>query len=375
MKRKLVYKDLSEVRKLCEKLELTGRVLTFDLEDGEVFSHDTAGDAGEEEAQETFLSGEEAVAELARQADLPAPTALRYIQNSPAYFETDKNEIALTPYNIKLLQLLDKIYTQGYTAPQVIRELREGNLAIRSPIPVSLGGENAHLSAGTPAVSPLDQAQKYFSTASYTDIFPDEKESNKPGRFHKFLKWGLVALAPLLLLAVYFGYQLGYLGTWEAPTASPEPPRPGPAAPPEPEPQQPEDTRWGTPVLPGGEGQIPEAPEAEDPDAEEEANAEPADSPVVVLPPDEVTVDVLNGCGIRGAAGRFAEKLRQEGYRVREVRDAQSFDYVRSQIISRTEEDGTGPIRELLPGAELLTEEPGENRPMVTVIVGSDDAN
>ncbi len=370
MKRKLVYKDLSEARKLCEKLELTGKVLTFDLEDGVVFSHDTAGEAGEEEAQETVLSGEEAVAELARQADLPAPTALRYIQNSPAYFETDKNEIALTPYNLKLLQLLDKIYAQGYTAPQVIRELKEGNLAIRSPIPASLGGEDAYLHEGTPAVSPLDQAQKYFRTANYNDLFPDEKDSDEPGRFSKILKWGLIALVPLLLLAVYFGYQLGYLDAWETPTASPEPPRPGPATPADEEPRQTEETRRGTPVLPEGEGELPGTPGAEDPDP-----AEPEEPAPAVLPPEEVTVDVLNGCGVRGAAGRFAAQLREAGYQVREVRDAQRFDYVRSQIISHIEKDGTGSIRELLPGAELLTEEARENRAMVTVIIGRDDAS
>ncbi len=374
MKRKLVHKDLSEVRKLCEELELTGKVLTFDLEDGVVFSHDSASDAGDEEGQDAALSEEEAVAELARQAELPAPTALRYIQSSPSFFDMDRNEVAATSYNLKLLKLLDKLYTQGYTAPQIIRELKEGNLAVRAPIPLSLrGGEDAQPSEGAPTVSPLDQAQKYFSTASYTDIFPGEDDADGRGRTKKILKWALMVLAPLLLLAVYFGYQLGYLGAREAPTASPEPPRPGPAAPPEPEPQQPEETRWGTPILPGGEGQIPGVPVEEDPDAEE--GAAPEEPALAVLHPDEVTVDVLNGSGVRGSAGRFATKLSEAGYRVREVRDAQNFNYVRSQIISRTEEDGTGPIRELLPGAELLTEEPGENRPMVTVIVGRDDAS
>jgi len=373
MKRKLVRKDLTEVRKLCEDLELTGKVLTFDLEDGVVFSHDTEGEAGEAEAQETALSEEEAVAELARQAELPAPTALRYIQSSPSYFDMDKNEVAATPYNLKLLKLLDKLYTQGYTAPQIIRELKEGNLAVRSPIPATLGGEDAHRSTGTPTVTPLDKAQEYFRSASYSDIFPGEDDAEGSGRAKKMLKRGLIVLVPLLLLAIYFGYQLGYLGARESPTSSPEPPRPGPTAPPEPEPRQPGETRWGTPILPGGEGQIPGAPVEEDPDAEE--GAAPEDPPVALLPPDEVTVDVLNGCGVRGAAGRFATKLSEAGYRVREVRDAQNFNYVRSQIISRTEEDGTGPIRELLPGAELLTEEPGENRPMVTVIIGRDDAS
>ena len=373
MKRKLVRKDLTELQKLCEKLELQGKVLTFDLEDGVVFSHDTAGEEGEEQPQEAVLSEEEAVAELARQADLPVPTALRYIQSSPAYFDTDRNEVTVTPYNLKLLQLLDQLYSQGYTATQIIRELKEGNLAIRSPIPASLGGENAPLSAKTPTVTPLDQAQEYFRSASYSDIFPGEDDAEGSGRAKKMLKRWLIVLVPLLLLALYFGYQLGYLGARERPPASPESPRPGPTAPADTEPRQPEETRWGTPILPGGEGQIPGAPGAEDLDAEEDAA--PEDPPVALLPPDEVTVDVLNGCGVRGAAGRFAEQLREAGYRVREVRDAQNFTYVRSQIISRTEEDGTASIRELLPGAELLTEEPRENRPMVTVIIGRDDAS
>ena len=90
------------------------------------------------------------------------------------------------------------------------------------------------------------------------------------------------------------------------------------------------------------------------------------------LPPDEVTVEVLNGSGVRGAAGRFADQLREAGYRVERIGDADRFTYTHSQVICRVETRGGRGILELLPQAELREAAPEDGQLMVTVIVGRD---
>lgn len=48
---------------------------------------------------------------------------------------------------------------------------------------------------------------------------------------------------------------------------------------------------------------------------------------------EPVTIQVLNGSGAVGAAGYAAERLRQQGYRVVDVRDAQRFGYRETEVI------------------------------------------
>ncbi len=90
-----------------------------------------------------------------------------------------------------------------------------------------------------------------------------------------------------------------------------------------------------------------------------------------ILPRELITVAVLNGSGVAGIAAQVAELLEEKGFQVVDVDNADSFDYPRSQVISR--QDGMEPAREVavvIPGSELL-KEPVEGSPaMVTVIVG-----
>ncbi len=356
MKRKLVQKDLSRVKKFLEQMEITDKVVTFDLEEGEVFGHGTSADGEGKEPAAEFHSEEEVAAELARQTGLPQGTAHRYIQDCRPYFETDRNEITVSSYNLKLLEVLDRHFSQGFTVPQVTRRLREGEISVSmpdAPLSETERREGAPFQRTPPSSNDVavEYARRYFASAPDTAFFTEEEEEEPSGRGRRGLKWGLIVLAPLALVAVLLGYQLGYLGAREAPPETPDPPPP---------PQM-----------------VSERADA----GEEGVTGEEGDTgePATVLPPEEVTVDVLNGCGVTGAAGRFADLLRDAGYQVTGVRDAASFAYVQSQIITRFEEredgeEGIGEIRQLLPGAELRREEPAEDTPMVTVIIGRDDA-
>ena len=90
-----------------------------------------------------------------------------------------------------------------------------------------------------------------------------------------------------------------------------------------------------------------------------------------ILPRELITVAVLNGSGVVGIAAQVADLLEEKGFQVVDVDNADSFDYPRSQVISRQE--GMEPAREvavMIPGAELLKEPVDGSPAMVTVIVG-----
>ena len=90
-----------------------------------------------------------------------------------------------------------------------------------------------------------------------------------------------------------------------------------------------------------------------------------------IMPRELITVAVLNGSGVAGVAAQIAEILKAEGFNVVEVGNADSFDYPRSQVISR--QDEMKPAREVasfIPGADLLKESVESSPAMVTVIVG-----
>ncbi len=84
------------------------------------------------------------------------------------------------------------------------------------------------------------------------------------------------------------------------------------------------------------------------------------------LPPEisldrPVRIEILNGCGVPKLAAKFAEKLRDEGYDVRDTRNAGRHNYTNSYIYDRTSLPGQS--RRL---ANLL------GVPMQRVIVESD---
>jgi hypothetical protein len=90
---------------------------------------------------------------------------------------------------------------------------------------------------------------------------------------------------------------------------------------------------------------------------------------------DRIEVEVLNGCGVPGMAGKFTDYLRSHGYDVVRFTNAQRYDYPRTLVVSR----GTDFTRARIV-AESLGVEPNavENMPDpalqldVTVVLGLD---
>ena len=428
MKRKFAQKDLEEVRRFFQQLELRGNELTFDLEEGVVKSWDVLGNGGgeEEEAGEAGeagaggdveeageagqagevgeagaaeapgkagdagegaagqeLSQEDVVAELARRAEISSLTVQRYIDGCRKYFEDDaRGGIALSPYNLTLLKALEGLFLQGFTVPEVLRKLREGEISISFPAPEEMQA-GATEGAAVPVsrygrrtsaqvVSPVDYARKYFDTTSPMELALGSDEADSPSRARRAFKWVLMILLPLLVLAAVVGYQLGYLGGGEG---EEDPAAVAPVEAPEREPVRVYgigDPSEEADSVGAGETGDEEGAAGEETDDGTGPGAEEDDAMLAPLPPDEVTVEVLNGSGVRGAAGRFADQLREAGYRVERIGDADRFTYARSQVICRVETRGGRGILELLPQAELREAAPEDGDPMVTVIVGRD---
>ena len=90
-----------------------------------------------------------------------------------------------------------------------------------------------------------------------------------------------------------------------------------------------------------------------------------------ILPRELITVQVLNGSGAAGVAAKVGKILREEGFQVLDIDNADSFEYQHSQIISHLEH--IEPAREialLVPGSEFFKETLPDCPFMVTVIVG-----
>ena len=85
----------------------------------------------------------------------------------------------------------------------------------------------------------------------------------------------------------------------------------------------------------------------------------------------ELTIEVLNGCGSRGAADRIAMLLRREGFQVSKVGNADHFHYREDIVAART---GTrSQVADLgrILGGVMVVEQRLENADFdVTVIVG-----
>jgi hypothetical protein len=95
---------------------------------------------------------------------------------------------------------------------------------------------------------------------------------------------------------------------------------------------------------------------------------------------EPVTIQVLNGSGAAGAAGYAAERLRQQGYQVVDVRDAQRFGYRETEVIVNPArwDVGTQIARifdaKMVDGNEMGTMAGGEGHYDVMVIVGENFA-
>ena len=89
-------------------------------------------------------------------------------------------------------------------------------------------------------------------------------------------------------------------------------------------------------------------------------------------PPPMPKVAVLNGSGIPGVAEKVAETLKQQGYEVTVVENADSFDHKSTEVIGHTETgESSYRIAAILNGVVKQEKDPNAKAD-VTVIVGSD---
>jgi LCP family protein required for cell wall assembly len=106
---------------------------------------------------------------------------------------------------------------------------------------------------------------------------------------------------------------------------------------------------------------------------------------LAAIPPSTLRVDVENGSGVTGAAGRVAELLRKQGFSIGVIGDADRSDYPSTEIHEHSNVTFAGArVREALPRslheAEIVSEPNASASPSasptpgsdVTVIVGTD---
>lgn len=76
---------------------------------------------------------------------------------------------------------------------------------------------------------------------------------------------------------------------------------------------------------------------------------------------EPVTIQVLNGSGAAGAAGHAAERLREQGFPVLDVRDAQRFGYRQTEVIVTPDRWDVGAQIAQLFDAKIVDRESVEN--------------
>ncbi|NLY30571.1 MAG: LCP family protein [Firmicutes bacterium] len=76
---------------------------------------------------------------------------------------------------------------------------------------------------------------------------------------------------------------------------------------------------------------------------------------------EPVTIQVLNGSGAAGAAGRAAERLREQGFPVLDVRDAQRFGYRQTEVIVTPDRWDVGTQIAQIFNAKIVDRESVEN--------------
>ena len=85
------------------------------------------------------------------------------------------------------------------------------------------------------------------------------------------------------------------------------------------------------------------------------------------------SVQVLNGCGVEGAAKRVTDFLRSKDFDVKETKSASSFNYETTMVISRTADMGLAKgIGKLLKTDKVILMRVENPLYDVTVIVGPD---
>lgn len=86
-----------------------------------------------------------------------------------------------------------------------------------------------------------------------------------------------------------------------------------------------------------------------------------------------VRVQVLNGSDEGGVAGRLASRLREGGFHVVEVRNAERDDYFATLVVARNEDPaGALAVARYLGGPPVIRQAWSSDQADVTVVLGSD---
>src|SRR5581483_6885196 len=104
---------------------------------------------------------------------------------------------------------------------------------------------------------------------------------------------------------------------------------------------------------------------------------------VASIKPSSLSVDVLNGSGVSGMAGRFADELRAKGYKIGSVGNADAFDHPQTQVLEHSKVIGAGERMRadfMTLGEMVVTPDPDPApaagwKSDLTVVVGKDFAN
>src|SRR5262245_61877626 len=103
---------------------------------------------------------------------------------------------------------------------------------------------------------------------------------------------------------------------------------------------------------------------------------EPASAPAAVSskPPAGIRVEVLNGSGQEGVGGKVAAVLRDAGFQVISVRNADRYDYPRTLVAARGSDLGRArAVARRLDGSQIIRQRAVVDWD-VTVVVGRDQA-
>ena len=95
-------------------------------------------------------------------------------------------------------------------------------------------------------------------------------------------------------------------------------------------------------------------------------------SPISTIP-NIGRIEVLNGCGMPGAAGKVADFLREKSFDVKSIGNAKSWNYPFTIIVSRTEDMTTAEqICAAFNTDKLIILRTGEELYNVSVLIGPD---
>jgi len=94
-----------------------------------------------------------------------------------------------------------------------------------------------------------------------------------------------------------------------------------------------------------------------------------------VQTPSIGSIEVLNGCGISGAAGAAADYLRSKGFDVKDIGNASSWNYPVTIVASRTvDTDIAEKVSRMLNTDKMIIMRNGDTRYDATVFLGADFA-